>query len=200
MKKDDSVYLMHILDGISRIEEYTRGIRYEDFMDNHLMQDRVIRQIEIIDEATKRLSKEIGKKHPEIPWKYMAGMRGKLIPDYFGVDLDATWDTVEKDIPALKNRLRDLIEKGFKRFKRALKSLPLNTQKDSTTKGFLFICFIGLIIKMRLLHQMKETGLIKEYTVEKLLLELEKIKKIRLTDGEMILTEITKSRRGFWRS
>jgi transposase len=91
---------------------------------------------------------------------------------------------------------KDLIEKGFKRFKQDLQALPMNTQKDSTTKGFLFICFLGLMMEMRLLHQMKETGLLKEYTVEKLLLELEKIKKIKLANGELIKTEITKRQKG----
>jgi len=69
--------LKHILDAISRIEEYTQDIKYEDFIDNYLIQDGVIRQIEIIGEATKSLSKKIKGKHPEIPWKDMAGMRDK---------------------------------------------------------------------------------------------------------------------------
>jgi transposase len=92
-------------------------------------------------------------------------------------------------------REKDLIEQGFKRLKQDLRALPLNTQKDSTTKGFLFICFISLLIRMRLIRQMKKTGLIKEYTVEKLLMELEKMKKIRIANGDMITTEITKKQK-----
>lgn len=79
--------------------------------------------------------------------------------------------------------------------KNELDMLPLNTQKESTTKGFIFVNFLSLIIRMRLLNRMRETDLIKKYTIEKLLLELEKLKKVELADGEVILTETTRKQR-----
>ncbi len=106
MRKDNLVYLKHTLDAISRIEEYTHNISYQIFIKNNLLQDGVIRQIEIIGEATKRLSKEIKEKYSEIPWKDVAGMRDKLIHDYFGVDIGAVWDTIKKDIPFLRNYIK----------------------------------------------------------------------------------------------
>ena len=92
-------------------------------------------------------------------------------------------------------RERDIIEKGFKIMKNDIQSLPLNTNKDSTTKGFIFVCFIGLIIRMRLLSLMRETMIIEDYTVESLLLELEKIRKIELQNGEVIVTELTRKQK-----
>lgn len=109
MRKGDSVYLRHILDAISRIEEYTRDITCEDFLTSNLRQDGVIRQIEVIGEAAKKVSPESKGQHPEIPWKDIVGMRDKLIHDYFGVDLDAVWDTARKDIPRLKTQVAELL-------------------------------------------------------------------------------------------
>ena len=109
MKKADAVYLKHIRDAISRIEEYTKAVGYDNFVKNNLIQDGVIRHLEIIGEATKRLSTEFKNKYPHIPWKDVAGMRDKLIHDYLGVDIDAVWDTVKKDIPALKKEVKKIL-------------------------------------------------------------------------------------------
>lgn len=108
MIKDDSVFLHHIIDAIQRIESYTGGLKYDEFMSNNLVQDGVIRQIEIIGEATKRLTEKTTGKYENIPWKDIIGMRNKLIHDYFGVDVDAVWDTVKKDIPLLKNEIKKI--------------------------------------------------------------------------------------------
>lgn len=103
--REDSVYLAHIRDAISRIESYLDGVTEERFLETPLLQDGVIRQIQIIGEAAKRLSSDVRAAHSTIPWKDVAGMRDKLVHDYMGVDLDAVWDTAKRDIPALKNAL-----------------------------------------------------------------------------------------------
>jgi uncharacterized protein with HEPN domain len=109
MIKDDTVFLRHILDAINKIQGYTKGMDYEGFRTSSLVQDGVIRQLEIMGEATKNLSQEIREKHPDIPWKDIAGMRDKLIHQYFGVDIAGVWDTAEQDIPTLKSNLIKLL-------------------------------------------------------------------------------------------
>ncbi|MEQ8714985.1 MAG: DUF86 domain-containing protein [Cyclobacteriaceae bacterium] len=87
MKKDDSVYIEHIMNGLNKIEKYTGDMDQKHFFASDLVQDAVIRQLQVIGEATKKISNDYKGHHSEIPWKDMAGMRDKLTHDYIGVDL-----------------------------------------------------------------------------------------------------------------
>ncbi|MCK5913570.1 MAG: DUF86 domain-containing protein [Desulfuromusa sp.] len=110
--KDDKVYLLHILEAIEQIEEYTADCDLARFLATRLIQDGVIRQTEIIGEATKNLSPETRLSEPKVPWKDIAGMRDKLIHQYFGVDLNAVWLTATEDLPALKTTINKLLRKS----------------------------------------------------------------------------------------
>jgi len=100
--KDDSIYIDHILNSINRILDYIAGKDRESFEDDLVTQDAVVRQLEIIGEATKRVSKDFRSNHPVIPWSDMAGMRDVLIHDYIDVDFGVVWKTASEDIPRLK--------------------------------------------------------------------------------------------------
>lgn len=112
MNKDATVYLRHLVDAIERLDGYLKGVDREGFLGSNLLQAGVIREMEIIGEAAKRVGDGFRKAHPDIPWKKMAGMRDKLIHDYLGVDYDAVWDTVVKDLPDLKKKLRAILERA----------------------------------------------------------------------------------------
>jgi uncharacterized protein with HEPN domain len=110
MKKDDRIYLKHILDAISQIEEYTHKISHQEFVNKKMIQDAVIRQIEIIGEATKQLSPNIIEKYIQVPRKKIAQMKDKLIHYYMGVDIEIVWATVNRDVPLLKNQIESILK------------------------------------------------------------------------------------------
>jgi len=103
--RDDAVYLRHIRDAGQRIQSYVDGVSEDEFLEAPLIQDAVIRQIQVIGEAAKRLSAELRGSTSDIPWSDIAGMRDKLVHDYMGVDLEAVWDTAIRDVPALMSQL-----------------------------------------------------------------------------------------------
>lgn len=111
--KRDKIYLQHIHEAIDHIESFLGTMGKDDFLNNVLVQSAVIRQLEIIGEAVKNLSGVLRRKHKEIRWSDIAGLRDKLIHGYFGVDLKLVWKISTKDIPEFKNQISNiLIEMG----------------------------------------------------------------------------------------
>jgi uncharacterized protein with HEPN domain len=106
--KDDFLYLDHIRECIEKIDTFTRLMSQEEFHHNIAIQDAVIRNLEVIGEATKKLSNTFTTNHPEIPWSDMAGMRDRLIHHYFDIDIDVLWKTIEIDLPVLKSLISKL--------------------------------------------------------------------------------------------
>jgi uncharacterized protein with HEPN domain len=109
MPHDDAVYLKHILDAIVQIDEYVAGLNQDAFIGSAITRDAVIRQLEIVGEAAKRVSAGLRSKHAEVPWTTIAGMRNKLIHDYFGVDLETVWVTTQADLPPLKLQIQSIL-------------------------------------------------------------------------------------------
>jgi uncharacterized protein with HEPN domain len=105
---NDETYLSHIAEAIEKIEEYIGELTYEEFLKDSKTVDAVIRQLEIIGEAANNVSEEFQNKHPEFLWSKIISMRNRLIHEYFGVNEEIIWDTVEKKLPVLKKQIEEL--------------------------------------------------------------------------------------------
>jgi uncharacterized protein with HEPN domain len=102
-------YLDDIRNAIVEVEEFTRGMDFQSFAADKKTVNAVIRSLEVLGEATKQIPLPFRKKHPEIPWSKMAGMRDVLIHDYMGVDLRTVWNVVTERLPELRSQLSDII-------------------------------------------------------------------------------------------
>ena len=110
MNKDHKVYLHHMLDAIATIEDYTRNLTQGRFSKVKLVQDGVIRNLEIIGEAAKQVPPRVRSRYPHVHWRDIAGMRDVLIHNYLGVDLDVVWEVVHHDLPELKRNLKKILD------------------------------------------------------------------------------------------
>jgi uncharacterized protein with HEPN domain len=107
--KDDKLYLIHIIECIDRIESYLQEADKETFINTPLVQDAVIRNLQILAESTQRLSEQIKRTQPKIDWYRIEGFRNVLAHDYLGVDLERTWNIIENEIPVLKKAIRAMM-------------------------------------------------------------------------------------------
>ncbi|MGC8972038.1 MAG: DUF86 domain-containing protein [bacterium] len=104
-RKEILYFLRRYFNAIGKIERYTKGVTFENFCKNEMLIDAVIRNFEIIGEAVKSIPIEIQMKYPGIEWKEASGFRNVLIHEYFGIDLEAIWDTINNDIPIFKDKI-----------------------------------------------------------------------------------------------
>lgn len=106
-------YLSHMLDAVGQIQQYTSGKSYADFSRDRFLQDAVIRNIEILGEASRKLldsNPDAASKHPQIPFAAIYAMRNQLLHGYFTVDLQVVWNVIERDIPQLRVALQSALQ------------------------------------------------------------------------------------------
>jgi uncharacterized protein with HEPN domain len=102
------VYLLHVRDAVLKIEEYAK-VGKQEFLSQSHWQDAIIRQLEIVGEASKRLSPSLREATAEVPWRQICGLRDVLIHNYMGVDLEAVWSVVESGIPVLQRAVQTIL-------------------------------------------------------------------------------------------
>lgn len=102
MTRDLRLYVEDILASLDRVEQYTRGLDEQSFVENVQAQDAVLRRLEVMGEAVKNIPPAVRSRYPEIPWRSIAGLRDVLIHQYFGVNLHRTWLVVKENLPTIK--------------------------------------------------------------------------------------------------
>jgi uncharacterized protein with HEPN domain len=109
-KRGDKEFLLDIIEAIKRIELYTKGLTYQDFLRRMETQDAVVRNFEIIGEAVKHVSKTLKVKYDNIQWKEITGMRDKVIHFYFGVNWDIVWGAAKDSLPPFKAEIGKILK------------------------------------------------------------------------------------------
>lgn len=107
--KHNEIYLRHILDEIIFLLKTTENLNYDSFFENEMYIRAFSRSFEIIGEAVKNLSPDFRKRHTDIEWKKISGMRDKIIHQYFNVDYELLWDVIKTKLPEIKNKIEKLL-------------------------------------------------------------------------------------------
>ena len=110
MPKNYKVYLQDIKEATAKIEKYTKNLSFQEFKNNDLVIDAVVRNLEIIGEAAKKLPDQAKQKATDIEWKKIAGLRDILIHEYFGVDLEIIWDIIKNKLPELNKKVNQILK------------------------------------------------------------------------------------------
>jgi len=109
--KTNIVYLYHILDSITKIESYIDGYTQDSFLNDDKTIDATLMQLEVIGEASNKLTKQFRDAHPEIPFRFMIDMRNVTVHDYFGIVRQTVWETCKQDLPPLKIQIQKALDK-----------------------------------------------------------------------------------------
>ncbi len=107
-ERNKKMFIEDILEAIKKIKDYTKGLSYKEFIEKGMVVDAVIRNLEIIGEATKNLPESIRKENPEIPWSKMIGLRNIATHAYFGIDLEIIWEIITKNLPETEGQIEKL--------------------------------------------------------------------------------------------
>jgi uncharacterized protein with HEPN domain len=109
--KDDKLYLIHIIESIDKVQSYTVGMSLASFIEASIVQDAVLRNLQVLAESTQRLSEDFKSKHQDVEWYKIAGLRNILVHDYLGLDIETVWAILENKLPELKDIISAALNK-----------------------------------------------------------------------------------------
>ncbi len=111
MTREYRDYMEDILGAIDEVSDFTSGMAFGEFAQDRKTINAVLRSLEVLGEAAKGIPDDVRQYAPDVPWKRMAGMRDKLIHQYFGVDLRIVWEVVQEELPPLRPKIEGLLKR-----------------------------------------------------------------------------------------
>lgn len=109
-KRSYQIFIEDALVAVDKIARYTENVNYDDFCQNEMMVDAVLRNLEVLGEAARNVPDEIKVKYPHVPWKRMVGLRNIVIHEYFGIDLENIWKIIDENVPETRSELVKILK------------------------------------------------------------------------------------------